>query len=49
MHYVSFDLYHNGTAVAFVRMGVQGMFNVVNVLAAIASADYLGVDPQKAA
>ena len=47
--YASFDLYHNGTAVAFVRMGVPGMFNVMNGLAAIASADYLGVDPQKSA
>ena len=47
--YASFDLYHNGSAVASVRMGVPGEFNVMNGIAAVAAADYLGVDPKKAA
>ena len=46
--YASFDLYHNGSVVTSVRMGVPGLFNVMNGLAAVASADYLGVEPQKA-
>ena len=47
--YISFELFHNGSAAAFVRMGIPGMFNVLNGIAAIAAAVYLGVDAENAA
>ena len=47
--YVSFDLIHNGSAEASIHMGVPGMFNVMNALAAAATAVHLGVLPEKAA
>ena len=46
--YTSFDLYCKGKKVAYVRMGVPGRFNVLNGLAAIATAVTLGVTPDKA-
>ena len=47
--YASFDLFHNGEKAASVRMGVPGMFNVMNAMAALATAVHLGVSPEKAA
>ena len=47
--YASFDLFHNGEKAASVRMGVPGMFNVLNAMAAVATAVHLGVAPEKAA
>ena len=47
--YASFDLYHNQQKTASVRMSVPGIFNVMNGLAAVATAVHLGVEPQKAA
>ncbi|MBR2661318.1 MAG: UDP-N-acetylmuramate--L-alanine ligase [Clostridia bacterium] len=47
--YAAFDLFHNGKAVAAVRMNVPGRFNVMNALASVAAAVHLGVDPEKAA
>jgi UDP-N-acetylmuramate--alanine ligase len=47
--YACFDLIHNGNAVVHVRMNVPGTFNVMNGLAAVATAVHLGVDPEKAA
>ena len=46
--YASFDLYHQGTAVASVQMSVPGLFNVMNALAAVSTAAYLGLEPEKA-
>ena len=47
--YASFDLFHNGEKAASVSMGVPGMFNVMNAMAALATAVHLGVSPEKAA
>ena len=47
--YASFDLFHNGEKTASVRMGVPGMFNVMNAMASLATAVHLGVSPEKAA
>ena len=47
--YAFFDLYHNGQKTAEVQMGVPGLFNVMNGLAAVATAVCLGLDPEKAA
>ena len=49
MGYASYDLCRNGKTVSAVRMSVPGMFNVLNGLAAIATAVYLGVNPEQAA
>lgn len=46
--YASFDLVHNGRKEAQVRMGVPGMFNVMNAMAAAAAAVHLGLEPEKA-
>jgi UDP-N-acetylmuramate--alanine ligase len=46
--YVSFDLCHNGRIVASVKMGVPGLFNVMNGMAAVAAAVHLGADAGKA-
>lgn len=45
----AFTLMHGGAACAEVRMGVPGVFNVMNALAAIACADLLGVAPAQSA
>ena len=47
--YISFDLCHNGKALTNIHMSVPGVFNVMNGLAAIATANELGLDPVKAA
>ncbi len=47
--YASFDLMRRGEKMARVRMGVPGSFNVMNAIAAIATAVTLGVDPERAA
>ena len=47
--YASFDLMHGGKRACHVTMSVPGMFNVMNVMAAIAGAAAVGVDPEKAA
>lgn len=47
--YASFELFHNGEKTATVHMGVPGMFNVMNAMAAAATAVHLGVSPVKAA
>lgn len=44
-----FTLTHGREAVAEVRMGVPGLFNVENALAALATALELGCDPARAA
>ena len=46
--YYSFDLIHKGIKATSVRMNVPGLFNVINALAAIATAEYLGVEADKA-
>ena len=46
--YVSFDLCHFDHTVAAVHMGIPGIFNVMNALAAIAAAVHLGLEPEKA-
>ncbi len=46
--YASFDLCHNGEIVSRIRMGVPGMFNVMNALAAVSAAVHLGADPARA-
>ena len=46
--YASFDLCHNGRKAAKMKMGVPGMFNVMNALAATAAAAELGADPADA-
>ena len=47
--YGVFDLVHDGKKTVTVRMGVPGRFNILNGLAAMAAADYLGVPPEKSA
>ena len=47
--YASFTLVYQGKTAASVKMGVPGGFNVMNGMAAIASAVYLGLDAGKAA
>ena len=47
--YASFDLMHDGKKAAEVHMGVPGDFNVLNALAAIATAAEIGLEPEKAA
>ena len=47
--YASFDLCCHGKTAAKVKMGVPGSFNVMNGMAAIASAVYLGLSADKAA
>ena len=47
--YASFDLMHNSEKACSVQMGVPGMFNVVNAMAAIATVEYLGLEPEKSA
>jgi len=47
--YASFDLYEGDTPRTYVRMGVPGMFNAMNAMAAIATAVLLGVEPGAAA
>ena len=47
--YASFDLYYQGKPSTSVRMGVPGSFNVMNGMAAIATAVYLGLEAGKAA
>ncbi len=42
----SFDIIHDGKAVASVTLSVPGKFNVMNALAAAAAAITLGVDPK---
>ncbi len=45
----SFTLMHGAEPVARIRMGVPGLFNVENALAALATAIELGCDPAQAA
>ena len=45
----SFMLYHNGKAAVRVTMRVPGRFNVMNAMAAIATAEHLGVGPEQSA
>lgn len=45
----SFDVMHRGQKVAHAALNVPGRFNVVNSLAALASAHALGADMEKAA
>ena len=47
--YASFTVLHHGREEAKVRMGVPGVFNAMNALAAIACAAELGVAPARAA
>ena len=47
--YASFELHCHGKTAATVKMGVPGSFNVMNGMAAIASAVYLGLPADKAA
>ena len=47
--YASFDLVHNGRKAVSVSMGVPGIFNVMNGIAAVASAVHLGLPAEKAA
>ena len=47
--YAVFDLMHQGKKAATVRMGVPGIFNVMNGIAAVATAVHLGLSPEKAA
>ena len=47
--YASFDLIKDGRKTAEVHMGVPGDFNVLNALAAVSTADELGLEPEKAA
>lgn len=47
--YATYDLVHNGAVAAHVRMKVPGEFNVMNGMAAIATAVCLGLDPCAAA
>ena len=47
--YYRFDLTCRGKKITSVRMGVPGLFNVMNALAAIAAADALGLPAEKAA
>ena len=45
----SFDVMFRGEKLAHIALKVAGSFNVINALAAFASAHVLGVEPQKAA
>lgn len=47
--YGQYDLYHNGTFVAGITLGVPGAHNVFNSLAAAAAAHLCGVTPQQIA
>ena len=47
--YARFDLTCRGRVITPVVMGVPGMFNVMNALAALAAADALGLPAEKAA
>ena len=47
--YAVFDLCHNGRIVSTIRMGVPGIFNVMNAMAAVSTAALLGTDPAAAA
>ncbi len=47
--YASFALMHRDQKAADVRMGVPGDFNVMNALAAIATAAEIGIAPKKSA
>ena len=47
--YASFDLCYQGKTAASVQMNVPGSFNVMNAMAAVATAVCLGLDPEKAA
>lgn len=47
--YFGFDLMHDGSFVTKVHMGVPGLFNVMDALAALAAAVEMGVDPKQAA
>jgi len=47
--YATFDLMYKGEKKTEVRMGVPGDFNVLNALAAIATAAEIGLAPEKAA
>ena len=47
--HASFTLMRGDETVAEIRMGVPGLFNVENALAALAAADVLGADLRKAA
>ncbi len=42
-----FDLMYRGQSTVHVEMGVPGIFNVMNALAAVAAASVLGVSPEK--
>ena len=46
--YVSFELYHGGEKVSDVQMSVPGIFNVMNALAAVATAVDLGLAADQA-
>lgn len=46
--YAEFDLMHHDVKAVRIRMGVPGEFNVLNALAAIAAADVLGLEAEKA-
>lgn len=47
--YASFSLMHGGTETVRMKMGVPGDFNLMNAMAAVAAAEALGVEPEKAA
>lgn len=47
--YASFDVVRNGAVCCHMNMSVPGEFNVMNALAALATAVELGADPQQAA
>lgn len=47
--YASFDLMHHGEMLTRVNMGVPGDFNIMNALAAMATAEILGLSADKAA
>ena len=47
--YAEFDLIHQGRQAAHIKMNVPGLFNVMNGMAAVASAVHLGLDAAKAA
>ena len=47
--YASFDLMNGGKKTTEVRMGIPGDFNVLNALAATATAAEIGLEPEKAA
>lgn len=47
--YPCYDLYHNGTYLCHIRLGVPGNHNVLNSLAAAAAADLCGASPEQIA